>query len=375
MGARWSVMRAVVGAAALAIAARSGASVVSEPIARLSLEGGYDSNVLLDGAGADRVGRISPDVGFRARDHLWNFAATYGGDWVVYERRASNGFWNHRGALAFDARPAHRLAVRGEARLAHAQDPVGLALLGVFRSGYETAWFGTASARAAYRLTHRLEGALRFQERLVRFDRSGGGAHHASAVEATWRMTPRLGVGADYQLSAFQTFLASGGSRLDFAHAVHARAGYELSRRLRVDFAAGPALWTGQDGTGVVPEARLTLGRAGRRSDLHVTAAHGLGIGSVAAPAVVTSLEVGAERRLGRRYLLRGDAGLWRSGRAPGGEDATLGWAGSGEAAMLLGGGVRASLVATSLARLDDPSPSLARTTVSVRLGWELEAR
>ena len=68
-----------------------------EPIARLTLEGGYDSNALYVGQGGDRTGRISPEVGLRLRDHLFDLRTAYGGDYIVYERLAPDGIWNHRG--------------------------------------------------------------------------------------------------------------------------------------------------------------------------------------------------------------------------------------------------------------------------------------
>ncbi|HYG69282.1 MAG TPA: hypothetical protein VD838_16540, partial [Anaeromyxobacteraceae bacterium] len=83
MGARGFV-KAVAVLALLGPVARAGASTVVEPIARLSLEGGYDSNPLYDGSGSAETGRISPDVGLRARDHLYDLQLTYGGDYVAF---------------------------------------------------------------------------------------------------------------------------------------------------------------------------------------------------------------------------------------------------------------------------------------------------
>jgi hypothetical protein len=375
MGARRNVARAVLAAVSLAAAARSGASTLVEPIARLSFEGGYDSNALYDGQGGDTIGRISPDLGLRARDHLWDLSLTYGGDWIVYRERAPEGFWNHRARLTLDAHPTERLGVIAEGRFAYAYDPVGLALLGVFRSGQESALFGEGRARAVYRLTERFSAALTGAERVVVFQSQEGGAMHAVTAEGIWRATHRLQLGADYRLSAFQTFLGPGTTELSFAHGVHATAGYELSRHLRVDAAAGPAFWRGPTNAGIVPEARVSLSRGMRSTDLHVSVWHGLGIGTTAAPAVVSALEGGGAWRIGRRYAFHADAGLWKSGEAPTGANSTLGWAGSAEAALLLSRGLRLGLVGTYLARLDDPSPELRRATLGLRFGWELEAR
>jgi hypothetical protein len=375
MGARRSVVRAVLVAAALAPAARAAASTVVEPIARLSLDGGYDSNPLYDGHGGDRIGRVSPDVGFKVRDHLWNLQLQYGGDWVVYQQRAGQGFWNQRGLVAFRLHTIPRLAVVGEARLAYADDPIGLAMLGIFRPERQTAIFGQGRARAAYRITERVDGAVTFAERVVRFDQGDGGAMHAAGVEGLWHASERLDLGADYRLSAFQTFLPLGGSEFAYGHAVHARAAYDLSKRWRIEGGVGPALWTDPRTRGVVPDAFVAFSRADRFDDLHVSLQHGLGMGSTAAPALVSSAEAGGEHRIGRRFALRGGGGLWYSGQAPSGANATLGWAVAGEAMLRFSSGVRIGLAASHLARLDDLSPALRRSTVTLRLGWELEAR
>src|SRR5690242_19887113 len=114
MGA-WRIGKAVV-VAALLRAAPAAAGTVMEPIARLSLEGGYDTNPLYDGRSGDNVGRIAPDVGLRLHDPLWDLKTTYGGELVYYERLAPGGTWNHRGTLSLQARPSYRTTVAGDLR-------------------------------------------------------------------------------------------------------------------------------------------------------------------------------------------------------------------------------------------------------------------
>ena len=80
-------------------------------------------------------------------------------------------------------------------------------------------------------------------------------------------------------------------------------------------------------------------------------------------------------RRFLRRFELHTDGGLWNSGRVPTGADAVTGYAVAGEAALLVGGGVRLALAATHFARIDDPSAALRRTTFGLRLGWTLPER
>lgn len=373
MGARGRLGKAALCAALLCAGARSEASTVVEPIARLSLEGGYDSNVLYDGASADRTGRVSPGAGLRLRDHLWSTSLEWRGDWIAYERLAPEGTWNHRGLFTLDARPTRRLELTTALSGAWSDDPVGLALVGVFRPGRQSALLVGGNARAEFRASRRVDVAATLTERTVRFEDRTGGAMHAPGAELLWRATHRTSVGAGYGFGIFQGF-DTRGDALAFSHALRARARWRASRRLTVEGHAGPALWIGAGGTAIVPEALVQALASSRAWDLRVTATHGLGIGSTARPGLVDSAELGVERRFGRRFLLRGDGGIWHSGRAPRGGDSVTGWAGSGEAGVRVGGNVRLSLAATHFARLDDV-PDLRRTTVGLRVGWELPAR
>ncbi len=376
MGARGWPGKAAICAAILCAGARSGASTVMEPIARLSLEGGYDSNVLHDGASADRMGRVSPEAGLRLRDHLWNASLAWRGDWITYERLAPGGTWNHRGVFALDARPTRRLDVVAALRGSWAVDPVGLAQVGVFRPGRQSALLVAGTGRAEYRWNRRVDVATTFTERTVLFEDRTGGAMHAPGAEALWRASRRLSVGGAYGLGVFQGFEPAGND-LAFSHALRARARWRASRRLTLEGYAGPAVWIGSESTALVPEGFLQLLASSRAWDLRFTTAHGLGIGSTARPGLVDSAEVGAERRFGRRgrWVMRGDAGIWHSGRAPSGGDAVTGWAGSAEAGVLVGMNVRLSLAAAHFARIDGGEAGLRRTTAGIRLGWELPAR
>jgi hypothetical protein len=347
---------------------------VVDPIARLSLEGGYDSNVLHDGTTADRVGRVSPELGLRARDPRWRASLAWRGDWIRYERLAPEGTWNHRGTLLLDGRITRRLRLDANLRGSWTDDPVGLALAGVFRPGRRSALVLGGAARADYRWSRRVDAALTFSERTVRFEDATGGAMHAPGVEALWRMGARLSLGAAYGLAAFQGFDPRG-DELAFSHGLKARARYRASRRLSLEATAGPALWVGRQDRALVPEVSLLALATSRFWDVRASLSHGLGIGSTATPGLVDALELGAERRFGRRLALRADGGLWHSGIAPSGREAVTGWAASGEALVLVGMNVRVGIGATHFARLDSGDPAHRRTTVGVRLGWELPVR
>jgi hypothetical protein len=107
MGA-WRIVGAAAAAAALMFATRASGGMVVEPIARLYLEGGYDSNPLYDGGPSSRSARLSPDLGLALRAPLWDLRGTYGGEFVYVDSATTHRLWNHRAVLALDARPTRR---------------------------------------------------------------------------------------------------------------------------------------------------------------------------------------------------------------------------------------------------------------------------
>lgn len=373
MGA-WRIGTAVV-VAALLRATPAAAGTVMEPIARLSLEGGHDSNALYDGRSADDVGRISPEVGLRLHDRLLDLRTTYGGELVYFRRLAPGGIWNHRGALTLEARPTFRTAVSGALRVSQAYDPAALAQAGVFRTGRQRALVLGGRLRADWRADELRLVAGTFNERTVSFQDGTGGAMHAPGLEALQHLDRRLWVGAAYGLAAFQSFYPGARDDTAWSHALRLRARWRAERHVSVDAWAGPALWMPRRSAAVVPEAFVEVLVATRGLDLRANASHALGIGATAQPGLVDALELAGERRIGRRWFLRGDGGLWRSGAAPDGAGAVTGYALAGEAGAILGGGLRLSVTGAHFARADSSAPQYRRTMVGLRLGWELRVR
>ena len=373
MGTRRWLGDEAASADALGVGGRAGAETVVDPIARLTLEGGYDSNALYDGSGSDQTQKISPEVGLRVHDELWDWKGAYRGDWVRYDRFAPNGLWEHAGSLSLDATPTRRLTLRGSLRGSYAFDPIGLAMIGIFRTGRQSALLLGGTGRAEYRLTPRVDAAATLSERTVRFDDGTGGAMHQPGVEALYRTTPRLSLGAGYAFGVFQSFNL-GPDEIAFSNALRARARWRATHLVTVEAAAGPAAWRGPGGTALVPEASIEAVAATRAWGLRVGLAHGLGIGSTAQPALVDSVECGTERHFGRKWLVHADGGVWRSGLAPSGGDTVTGWGVNAEAGVLVAQGWRLSLAASHFGRLDSADPALSRTTAAIRLAWQLGA-
>lgn len=371
MGARRWLGAAAACAVGLGVAARASAATVMDPIARLTLEGGYDSNALYDGSGSDQTQRVAPELGLRVRNPLWDWTLAYRGDWVRYGRLAPGGLWNHAGALALEATPTRRLALLADLRASYADDPVGLAQVGVFRTGQESALLVSGSGRADYRLGRRVDVAATLAERTVRFDDGTGGAMHRPGAEALYRATRRFHLGAAYAFGVFQEF-ETAGDELAYSNALRARARWRATRRVTVDAAAGPAAWRGPEGSAIVPEASLELVATSRAWGMRAAVAHGLGIGSTARPALVDSLEFGGDLRLRRTWRLHADGGIWRSGVVPSGDFAVTGWGVNADAGRLIVEGLWLSLAVSHFGRLDESLPELRRTTVGLRLAWEI---
>jgi hypothetical protein len=377
MGA-WRIVGKAAAAAALLCAARASGGVVVEPIARLSLEGGYDSNPLFDGrTAAAQSARVMPDVGLRLRSPLWDVRGTYGGELVYFTGGLSDQLWNHRASFAVDARPTRRTTLAGTLHVIQAIDPAGLARVGVFRAGGDRAFVIGGRARLEWRAGRRLDAAATFFEQTVLFEDGTGGSLHAPGAELLWRYDRRLALGAAYAAGVFRSFAPS--PRADdtaLSYGLRARARWQATRHLWVNGWAGPALWDpGRGGSSVVPEALVELLVATRGLDLRVTASHALGIGATAFPGLVDAFELGGERRFGRRWFARGDAGMWRSGAVPDQEGAVTGYAIGGEAGVRFENDLRLSVTAARYGRVDEPAAAFDRTTAGVRLGWELPYR
>jgi hypothetical protein len=375
MGA-WRMVRAAAAAAALLFAPRASGGMVVEPIARLYLEGGYDSNPLFDGGESARSARVLPDVGLALRAPLWALRGTYGGELVYLDWTAPARMWNHRAALSLDARPTRRTTLAGAAQLSQAVDPAGLARVGVFRTGRHRALVVAGRGRLEWRAERDVIVAATLLEQTVLFDDRTGGAMHGPGVEALWRRGRRLWLGGAYGLGVFQSFEPPPGADLtSTSHAVRARLRYQASRHVSIGAWAGPALWLPAEGSSVVPEAFAELLLATRGLDLRVNVGHGLGIGATARPGIVDALELAAERRFGRTWFTRGSGGMWRSGTAPTGRDGVTGYAIGGEAGVRLENDLRLSITAARYGRVDEPLAAYERTTVGLRLGWELPSR
>lgn len=373
MGARRRKAKAVFVAVALAAGARAGASVQVEPIARLSFEGGYDSNVLYDGRGAE-LGRVSPGLGLHLRDHTWNLLLDASGDLLMYpERQTSSTVWNQYGKAVLAARLSERLSLDAEAKGTYAFDPIGIAREGVFRPDESSALLARAKGRLAWRYDHLWTAAATVDERVARFSDGTGAASHTPGLELARRLDHRLEVGAAYRLDVFQQFGPATGQT--YAHEALGLARYRLSRRLALEATGGGLVWRTKGETWVLPQAGVQLFGEWRRGAVRLAFAHGVGLGVTATPGLFDSVEAGAMLRLGASWEVHADGGLWRSGAPPWGSDAVLGYGAEGEVAYRITREVKVGLAASRFARADAATSRFDRDIVGLRMSWELRHR
>ncbi|MFL5302945.1 MAG: hypothetical protein ACJ79R_21665 [Anaeromyxobacteraceae bacterium] len=363
---------ALAGLALLLAATRAAASVVVEPVARLALEGGYDSNVRYDGRGGDQMGRVSPDLGLLLKDHTWTASGSYGADVMTYPSLNPGPTVNQRGRFDLASRLSPRTRLHLDFQATYAPDPVGLARLGIVgRTGSALVLRG--DARLAWRYTPRWTLAGTFSERGANLSDGGGSLLHATGVEAAYALDPRTEVGVAYRFDVFQSLTS--GFPSAFAHEAKGVARWRWSRRLTVEAEAGPTLWDGEGGPSLVPEAGVRLLAEGREGLLRVEARHGLGISALSRASLADALELGFVWNLARSFRLRGDGGLWRGGQLPAGNSTNLGYGLGAEIVWLATRSLEMGLGASRFARVDEPSAATERNVMGLRVAWQLRNR
>lgn len=368
MGARQATWAAL--AAVCLLPTQVAASVVMEPVARLALEGGYDSNPAYDGSGGSQMGRVSPDVGLQLRDHTWAFSAGYGADLYAYpSSTVDQRSVNHRGRVLLDSRLTDRTELKLDGRIWYAADSIGLAQLGYVNPAGDTLiWRG--DAKLSWRSTPRTTLAATLFERAATIQ-GDGVALHAPGAEVAWRLDERTDLGASYRYDAFQSIGAVPDQGT--AHEALAFARWRWTRRLRLEGEAGPGFWQGPRGSTVVPVAALTLLASDRPGDVRITARHGIGINALARASLMDSIEFGFAWRIVRNFALRGDGGFWHGGLLPDGAGATTGYGAASELVWLARRGLEIGIAASRYARIDTATPATRRNQIGLRVAWQLE--
>lgn len=326
--------------AALGVAGAASARVDLEWRPRLSVLGGYDDNVQLNGSGADEFGRFQP--GLRL-DVFGEHALHLGLDCQASFAHLAHPERFNQGSSSFAAgsecgigfrdrlSPQSNLHVQGVA--SYSQDPFAISGLGLLlRPGQTSVTHVRLTTDYDYDVSQRGQLQLGLRTELLDFGANdpGNGTILAPFARYAYRTTPygTWDIGLREQLfTAFGSSpnalapKGSPGGLLSESHA--ALLGYtrRLAARTSVVVRGGPMLLTGQTAAGsVLPVARVELEMLGEFSGAHLAASHDLLIGaSRAGPTVADLLEGSLFGELGHpgelaHFTGHTRAGIYRNG-------------------------------------------------------------
>jgi hypothetical protein len=383
-------IRAALAAATLAAGAAQ-AHVYSEWQPRLSIGGGYDDNVLLDGSGGDGYGQVLPglklylfgDHGLKSTiDCQVGFSRL--ADPQLYPAAQGDLVLNNLCLADLKTRLGSRSALHFDLKTQYAQDPFAIANLGLLlRPGQTSIFYTRLNDDVSYRTSTRGTVLYGVDENGLYFkpgDPGNGlvlaphvGYEHRFTEEDTWTATLRQQV--FFALSppdAVKTW-GSGTS----GESTSAFFGYKRHLSPVTDFSisAGPSVVARPaHGTAVMPAGRADLEMATPYSGVHLTVMHDLALAATAPGPIVVDLG---------ELAVFGELTSWLVGRLYGGvyrnaavENYQTGTAGYGVGAGLDVRFTRALTLGATVgrdARLGgtDFENQVDRDVVIVRLTWE----
>jgi hypothetical protein len=394
MAARSSI--AVLAWAFALAAGPASAKVYTELTPRMSLLGGVDDNVALDGTGGDYFGRAQPglkldifgdhkmhvgvdcQVGLARLGHPDRFSAHTDSEFATGEQCAG-GYSEHW---------SPRLLVHMYSRIGYMQDPLAISGLGLLlRPGQTHVFQGRLSGAAELSTSPRAKWTFGLESQNLTFGANdpGNGGYVAPSVTYGYRTTPYVTWEVTGREQLFYAFGASAsavfhtpalaGGLLTEAHS--ATAGYvrRLSAVTTLTARAGASYVTGRQSAGQVePVAVLEIETAKHDSGVHFLVMHDLAIGATHAGAIGGDLaELGLFQVLGKfEGHLR--AGVYRNTQV--GDWARLGAVGyTGEAELDYRFAKEWTVGAAALrdARVTDTDfgQQVDRDVVQLRLTWE----
>jgi hypothetical protein len=382
-----------------ALLAASGAAADTETVwqPRVSVMGGYDDNVRIDGTGGDGFGQISPGlkldiygdhhlrVGFDCQVGLARLARP-----DEFGFSSNRVFADENCALDTKVNLTARDKFLLRASATYAQDPFALANLGLLlRPGQTNIFVG----RLTLEDTHALSGHTGINYGVdgvvLTFGAGDPGNNYVLAPRARyeWKTSQRskwdLGVREQIFFGIGTAANPAGNTAglLGEGHSVLLGYTYDLTDWADVLVRGGPALVTANSGiarsTGdaVMPTIRIELNGYTKAFDVQAVVGHDLVIGPGGGGALVGDVaEVGVSRRfeqlaLHLRVGMYRNANIfdqWQLGTSGYGGEAGLDWAFTRE--------LKFGISAARDARLYDPTPGLAsvdRDVVQVRLTYE----
>lgn len=346
------------------------AAMQSDVDVGVSLAGGYDSNILFDGRGGDRIGRGALLLSARLYDRRWS---------AVFDLQASAlGFQLHE-EVAFlgesRVRLRNRLDRRNTAflrsRVRAADDPLSLAQMGMIgATGRALSYRNVAGLE--HRLTPRwtLGGTLHFDgvEFLDQQVVSGlaGGFAAGAGMQARWRWSRPLTL-----QSSLEGRVYSSDGWLAQSVALLPGVRWRLMRRTFVEANAGALAFFDEQGWVPFWVGRGTFTWEGRRLGAEVVLANDLTVPAGRGGLVAGQLAEGIVRRSTERVELRMRAGFYRSHPSPRDMRWVPGYGLEAGAFLRVLPWTWLGLTAMRFERLaTDAEPAVARNAVHLRLDF-----
>jgi len=380
-------MSGLVFAAALALLAppRALAAVNLETTLKISAEERYDDDALLardlgvamiPGLTGQLMTKVSPQFGVSAKGRTLKAEGWYAADLVA---RHSSGTLSldHRAGLDVAQRFSDRLRLDADLRFWRVSDPTSLPRTGVAPT-LSPVLYGVADLWGGYRLAERWTVRLGYRFEGARiYDASRDlGTVHAPAVEAWYRATGRLELGADGRAQFFQ--LNRERSR---AQTVGLVGRYRIDRETQITARAGPILFSrGTGDSSLMPRALVELSR--ERDGLMFAASVGhdlIGASGFNAAVWADWASLMAEWRPRRNLGVFGAVNLYRNGAAPdvgwlSGPHVSTGYGMGGGLDWTFARGLTAQLRFDRYSQLDRAVAAygmrLERNILAVRLVW-----
>jgi hypothetical protein len=316
MAARIHIARLVAAAAVVATAAGpASAKVYAELRPRMTLLGGVDDNVALDGTGADYFGRAQPglklDIFGDHRMHV-NLDCQVGlarlGHPNRFEAHTESQFGTGGQCEGgYTERWSPRLQMHLRSRIGYMRDPLAISGLGLLlRPGQTEVFQGRLSGQAELQTAPRTKWTFGLDAQALAFGANdpGNGGYAAPSITYGYRTTPYVTWEATAREQLFYAFGASSTALSNFkaipggllAQAHTAMGGYvrRLSAVTTLTARAGMSYVTGNvaenPGSAFEPVAVLGIESAKPDSGVHFLVMHDLAIGAARAGAIGSDL-------------------------------------------------------------------------------------
>ncbi len=359
---RWAAL------AALALASPALAATRHQPWLGLALEERFDSAAAV-GGGAELMSKISPELGYLARDERLKLELSYDAD-LIHHLSAGNFTLDHRARAEYHQLLSRRLTLKAGGFFYRVEDTATLPRFGVANLHVPALW-GRAELSARYRLSHRLTLEAGYAGEVTRLFLEGlpYGVTHTGQLRLSWDQTPRVQWGLLYRAQLFAAGLIPDSQGQSLA----ATGRFVPWRHSFVALEAGPLLYAARGGAFVTPRWRAELGYEARGAELGLVAGRDL-VGAAGYAIVVWAdfLQAAGALRLSRSLQLLAAGGAFRNGLAPDQALTAQGYALSAGLEWRLSRTLTAHLGYDRIAQVgtDALDFGLSRNIVSARIFW-----